>query len=168
MPAEDEVLARLDMLIDLFQRRLQDDRVKARALDELASRLRSAEAGPFREYLQPFVRRLALALDRLDRYEGPDHAFAASIRDELLDALSGYGVTSIEVGPGFDPALHEAVGGQATGDRPGTVLQEVRRGLAYGNWVFRPAQVVVATAQGDPDPPPDPGRGGAARSADAG
>ena len=144
---EEAVHARLDMLLDLFRRRLQDDRVKAKAIDELASRLRAAEEGQFRQVLHPLVRRLALVVDRLDAYAGTDPDFVASVREEILDVLLDHGIRSIEVGSEFDPATQEAVGTEVTAAAPGTV-RPVRRGLAHGDWVFRPAQVIVAT-QGD-------------------
>jgi molecular chaperone GrpE (heat shock protein) len=149
-PGADPVLDRLDMLADLFRRRLQDDRVKAKAIDELASQLRAAEEGHFRQVLQPLVRRLALVLDRLDAYDGTDRDFVASVRDEILDVLLDHGVRSLRVDSDFDPKTQEAVGTEATGADPGTVIRVVRRGLGHDDWVFRPAQVIVA-APGDID-----------------
>jgi len=145
-PDEDLVLARLDMLADLFRRRLQDDRVKGKAIDELASQLRAAEEGHFRQVLHPLVRRLALVVDRLDGYAGADGDFVSSVRDEILDVLLDHGVRSIEVArdSDFDPRTQEAVGTEPTDADPGTVSRVVRRGLAHGDWVFRPAQVVVS------------------------
>jgi len=63
------------MLSDLFRRRLEDDRAKAKAIDELARRLRAAEEGQFRQVLHPLVRRLALVLDRLYAYAGGERDF---------------------------------------------------------------------------------------------
>jgi molecular chaperone GrpE (heat shock protein) len=146
-PGEDAVRERLDMLLDLFRRRLQDDRVKAKAIDELASQLRAAEEGHFRQVLHPLVRRLAFVVDRLDAYAGTDPQFVVSVREEILDVLLDHGIRSIDVGSEFDPATQEAVGTEATAAGPGTVRQ-VRRGFAHGDWVFRPAQVIVA-AQAD-------------------
>jgi len=151
-PGEDLVLGRLDMLADLFRRRLQDDRVKGKAIDELASQLRAAEEGHFRQVLHPLVRRLALVVDRLDGYAGTDGDFASSVRDEILDVLLDHGVRSVEVdrGSDFDPRMQEAVGTEPTGAAPGTVIRVVRRGFAHCDWVFRPAQVMVsAPGEGD-------------------
>jgi molecular chaperone GrpE (heat shock protein) len=146
---EEAVHARLDMLLDLFRRRLQDDRAKAKAIDELASQLRAAEEGHFRQVLHPLVRRLAFVVDRLDAYAGTDPDFVGSVREEILDVLLDHGIRSIDVGPEFDPATQEAVGTEVTAAGvtaagPGTV-RPVRRGFAHGDWVFRPAQVIVAT-----------------------
>lgn len=86
-----DIVERLDHLADLFVRRLADDRARRVAVEELGERLRQAELGPFRQYLHPLVRGLALVVDRLDRYDGPDPEFAASIRDEVLDLLERQG-----------------------------------------------------------------------------
>lgn len=147
----DELGPRLDMLLDLFRRRLLDDRGKAKAIDELSDRLRAAEAGQFRQVLQPLVRRLVLVLDRLDAYvvshaAGTDPDFVGSVRHELLDVLLDQGVRSVGedcVGRPFRPGEQEAVG-RVDGGEPGTVDRLVRYGYAHGDWVFRPAQVVVS------------------------
>lgn len=145
-----DVVERLDNLADLFVRRLADDRARRAAVEELSERLRQAELGPFRQYLHPLVHGLALVLDRLDRYDGPDPEFAASIRDELLDLLERQGVRQIEAANGFDPTAHEAVEVRQDPEAaPGAVLEVRRAGFAHGPWVFRPTQVVVNTD----DPP---------------
>ena len=155
-----EVLRRLDELTDLFRRRLQDDRDKRRLIERLDERLSQAEAGPFRQYLHPFVNGMALVLDRLDRYRGPDPEFVASVREELLQLLGMHGVTEVPVSGPFDPACHEAVDvREAPGAPPGTILEVHSRGFAHGSWVFRPARVVVAAARQNPagdDQPPAP------------
>lgn len=144
-PTEFEELARrLDELADLFTRRLADDRARRLAVEELTERLRQAELGPFRQILHPFVHGVALVIDRLDRYQGADPDFAASIRDELVDVLERHGVREVAVTGSFDPASHEAVELRHDPDQPpGAVLAVRRTGFAHGNWVFRPAQVEV-------------------------
>ena len=139
-----EITRRLDELTDLFVRRLSDDRARRAAVAELSEKLHQAELGPFRQYLQPFVHGLALVVDRLDRYEGADPEFAASIRAELLELLASHGVRQVAVGDAFDPAGHEAVEVRHDPDAPAGAVLEVRRaGFAHGSWAFRPAQVVV-------------------------
>lgn len=141
-----EIAKRLDDLSDLFVRRLADDRARRAAVEELSERLKQAELGPFRQFLHPFVHGVALVVDRLDRYEGPDPEFAASIRDELRELLERHGVREIEVADEFDPADHEAVEVRHEPEAPpGAVLEVRRAGFAHGPWVFRPAQVVVNT-----------------------
>lgn len=141
-----EITRRLDELADLFTRRLSDDRARRVAVEELTEQLRQAELGPFRQILHPFVHGVALVIDRLDRYSGPDPEFAASIRDELADVLVRHGVTEVSAQNGFDPTRHEAVELRHEPDEPpGAVLAVGRAGFAHGGWVFRPAQVTVNT-----------------------
>lgn len=152
-----EVLRRLDELTDLFRRRLQDDRDKRQLIEQLSERLSHAESGPFRQYLHPFVNGMAVVLDRLDRYAGPDPEFVASVRAELLQLLTVHGVTEVPLSGPFDPSCHEAVGVRPSpGTPPGTILEVYSRGLAHGTWVFRPARVVVAAAPPDPAAPDQP------------
>jgi molecular chaperone GrpE (heat shock protein) len=139
-----EVFRRLDELADLFTRRLADDRARRVAVEELTEQLHRAERGPFRQILHPFVHGVALVIDRLDRYAGPDPEFVASIRAELADVLARHGVTEVAVEDGFDPTRHEAVELRHEPDAPpGAVLEVRRSGFAHGGWVFRPAQVTV-------------------------
>jgi molecular chaperone GrpE (heat shock protein) len=153
----EEVVRRLDELADLFTRRLSDDRARRLAVEELTERLREAQLGPFRQVLHPFVHGVALVIDRLDRYQGADPDFAASVRDELLDVLARHGVEEVPVADGFDPAGHEAVELCHDPDQPSGAVLEVRRtGFAHGGWVFRPAQVVVNSV---PEPDPEPADG---------
>lgn len=153
----EEVARRLDELADLFTRRLSDDRARRLAMEELTERLRQAELGPFRQILHPFVHGVALVIDRLDRYQGADPDFAASIRDELADVLARHGVLEVAADGDFDPASHEAVDLRHDPDLPpGAVLELRRTGFAHGGWVFRPAQVVVNSF---PEPDPEPADG---------
>jgi molecular chaperone GrpE (heat shock protein) len=158
----EEVARRLDELADLFTRRLADDRARRLAVEELTERLRQAELGPFRQILHPLVVGVALVIDRLDRYQGADPDFAASIRDELLDVLARHGVREVSVADGFDPASHEAVDLRHDPDQPpGAVLELHRTGFAHGGWVFRPAQVVVNSfPELDPEPADEEATGG--------
>jgi molecular chaperone GrpE (heat shock protein) len=140
-----DIQARLDELVDLFRRRLLDDRDKRRLIDEAFERVRSAEEGAFRQSLQPFAVGVALVIDRLDGYTGADPGFAASIRDELLDVLERQGVVEIEAAGPVDPRLHEVsrvVDAVDAGATP-TVHHLLRRGYRHGDWVFRAARVVA-------------------------
>lgn len=142
--AQDPVVRRLDQLLDLFQRRLLEDKTSRQILAELTERTQRAEAGLFREHMHPLVLHLARIIDRLDRHDGPGVEFGLSIRDELLDALAAYGVVEVETSGEFDPARHEAIqitSDPQAADRAVTAL--LRRGYRHGDWVFRPAQVAV-------------------------
>jgi molecular chaperone GrpE (heat shock protein) len=144
----DDVLRKLEELHDLFQRRLLEDKTSRQILAELTERTQWAEAGLFRQYLYPLINGLAHLIDRLDRYEsqkaGQDEDFVLSIRAELLDTLSAYGITEVDVNGTFDPVRHKAVGTSTDPTLPDrTITASLRRGYAHRDWVFRPAHVVV-------------------------
>jgi len=130
-------------LKDLFRRRLLEDRDKKRLIDQLQDKL--ADKGPFREYMHPVVHQLALLIDRIDGYDGPDTDFSVSIRDELLDVLAGQGVHEVPTDVLFDPGHHEMVAAERRADLPHHTITTVQgRGFSHGGWVFRPARVVVS------------------------
>jgi molecular chaperone GrpE (heat shock protein) len=141
---------RLAELVDLFRRRLLDDRDKRRLIDAATDRAQAAESGPFRQYLHPLVVGLAMVIDRLDAYQGADPDFAASVRDELLDALARQGVVPVATDGPIDPSRHDvlAVTGPLGTSRDMVVAQVEGRGYRHADWVFRPARV-TATARAD-------------------
>lgn len=67
---------------------------------------------------------------------------------QLLDVLAAEGVTPIQaVGGPFDPAKHEAVAQDGSGQYPAnTVVGEFRRGYCLRDKVIRPSMVKVAVA----------------------
>ena len=70
----------------------------------------------------------------------------------LQTLVESEGVASFEPTPGdtFDPAQHEAVYFQPSGDQPaGAVLSSVRPGYRTADRVLRAAQVIVAQAVTD-------------------
>lgn len=149
-------------LKDLFVRRLFEDRQKQQLIDGLGRRLEQAEGGLFRQYLEPLVHEIALLIDRIDGYAGADPEFAASVSGELLEILTRYGVREVSCTGAFDPACHEVVATIVDETLPvRTIVGRRARGYAHGEWVFRPARVVVSSANSDePGPRPvteDPG-----------
>jgi len=98
--------------------------------------------------LLPVLDNFALALaaegDSLDGFK----AGVQMIHRQLLDVLAAEGVTPIQaVGEPFDPARHEAVAQDGSGQHPAnTVVEEFRRGYSLRDKVIRPAMVKVAVA----------------------
>ncbi len=75
------------------------------------------------------------------------------VLQSMHSLVQSEGVNAFEPAPGdtFDPAEHEAVYYQPTGDQPpGAVLSTVRPGYRTPDRVLRPAQVVVAKEQEGP------------------
>ncbi|MFI6323243.1 nucleotide exchange factor GrpE [Nonomuraea sp. NPDC050556] len=136
---------KLDYLINLFTRRLTDDKDKRRLIEEQEVRLRQAEGGLFRDLQLPLVRGIAAVIDRLDKYEGADPGFVQGVRDELLELLELNGIREVPTDQGFDRAQHEAAAVRAEeGAEPGSIVEVWNRGYARDTWVFRPARVVIA------------------------
>ena len=70
------------------------------------------------------------------------------VHGKLLQVLGRLGLEPIPaLGRPFDPALHEAIGEEASELEPGTVVAEVRTGYRIGDRVVRPALVRVAKAR---------------------
>jgi molecular chaperone GrpE len=103
-----------------------------------------------RQALDDFVRDFLPALDAFTwaRFEEPTLMESLRLVErEFLRVLSKNGITPIEAGPVFDPALHEAVDVEERTDvPPGQILEEVRRGWKLGSVVLRPASVRIAKA----------------------
>jgi molecular chaperone GrpE len=93
---------------------------------------------------------LALAAPRSDEAAAQLARGVEMTRAELLRTLASAGVQPMEAlaaGSRFDPTLHQAVASLASTERePGTIIEVVRRGYAWGEVVLRPAQVIVAVA----------------------
>lgn len=102
------------------------------------------------------VRELVPALEILDHVSDQDLGSESEkcvqegvrmVRDEVLKALGGQGVTRIEVQPGdeFDPNRHEAMMHiEAKDIEANHIAQQMQVGYAVGNIVVRPAKVALA------------------------
>ena len=68
------------------------------------------------------------------------------VHDDVIAALARAGVEGFSPqGERFDPQLHEAIAQQPVeGAQPGTVVEVYQRGYRLGEFVIRPARVVVA------------------------
>lgn len=142
--SDGEILRRLEDLTNLCVKRFRDDWAHKAAIEALTEQLHAAEHGAFRMSLHPFVVGTAMVIDRLDRYSGSDSDLATSIRDDLLEVLEHHGVREVPAGGVFNPMYHEAVQTRSVPSvPPGTIVELVRRGFLYGDWVFRAALVIV-------------------------
>jgi molecular chaperone GrpE len=74
-------------------------------------------------------------------YQGIEH-----IERQFMDVLAVLGVEPIAtIGQSFDPHVHEAVGTRAEeGKEKNIVLEELARGWKIGDYVLRPAKVIVS------------------------
>ncbi len=107
-----------------------------------------AEAG-MREIILPLLD-IADDLERALQWAAQEgDPFSDGVRlsyQKLLAVLKTQGVVPFDsVGKQFTPDLHEAVAvSKAARKRPGTILEEVRRGYLWNDRLLRPAQVRVA------------------------
>lgn len=131
----------LSQLVDLFRRRLSDDRFKAKAIHELQERLAIAETGIDLHILRPLVLRIALIIDRCDTYAGDGREFVSSVIDELLDALETSGVTTVPTDGAVDPRLHEVRASSGSRDSELLITSVLRRGYISQDRLLRPALV---------------------------
>ena len=68
------------------------------------------------------------------------------VHADVIAALSRLGIERFEPkGEQFDPQRHEAIAQQPVeGAQPGTIVEVYQRGYLLGDFVIRPARVVVA------------------------
>ena len=68
------------------------------------------------------------------------------VRDEFMNALRKHGIEPVEsIGVPFDPSVHDALQQVDSPDHPpGMVIREFERGYKLGDWLLRPARVIIA------------------------
>ena len=138
----------------------------ARALADHQNYRRRSEqhwADRARSVLAETVSRYLPLLDDLDRAVASvdddiaEHQWIAGVRlvhQKFQETLAASGLEPIEAdGVAFDPSVHEAIS-FAPGPE-NTVVAAVRAGYTIGDYVVRPAQVVVGDGSVAGSPPPD-------------
>jgi molecular chaperone GrpE len=106
--------------------------------------------------LLPVLDHMDMALKAAADHDATE-AFTEGFRlvaDQMLTVLKKFGLNPIEAdGATFDPNVHEAISHLPSTDVPeGGIMAEARRGFTLGDYLLRPAQVVVS--RGDPNAPP--------------
>lgn len=130
-----DIQTSIAQLTDLFRRRLMDDKVKAQTIEALTRQVSGLQ-------LQPLCREFILMLDRLST---SDDDFVVSIREETLEVLSHYGLTTIEGTPAFDPTRQSIIGTVKSDELPdGAVAKVMKPGYLLNGVVLRPQAVIVA------------------------
>ena len=141
-----------DVLSDARYLRLAADfeNFRRRKAQEMADRARYASEDAARAML-PVLDNLRRAVDHADTADVADlvHGLQLVVR-EFEAALANIGVTPIDAaGRPFDPAVHEALGGEEVdGVDVDTVSEELQRGYRLHDRVLRPALVRVAHPRG--------------------
>jgi molecular chaperone GrpE len=136
-------------LEDRLRRVLADmDNMRKRYERELA-RERAAERARVAKLWLPVVDDLERALE----HAGADPATllegVRTVRDEAVAVLARLGYPRYDdVGRGFDPTRHEAVGAVDSEESAGNVVVTVSPGYGADDDILRPARVVVARGSG--------------------
>ncbi|HEY1511058.1 MAG TPA: nucleotide exchange factor GrpE [Solirubrobacteraceae bacterium] len=139
-----------DQYLELAQRTKADfDNYRKRATRDIAAAQERGVAKLARELL-PAVDNLDRALDAIQQdTENGSSTLVSGIKlvhADVIAALQRAGIERFEpTGEKFDPQRHEAIAQQPVeGAEPGTIVEVYQRGYVLGEFVIRPARVVVA------------------------
>jgi molecular chaperone GrpE len=142
--------AKADQYLELAQRTKADfENYRKRAAREAAAAQERGIAKLARELL-PAVDNLDRALAAVEDDAEHDVATLVSgiklVHADVIAALARVGIERFSPeGERFDPQRHEAIAQQPVeGAEPGTIVEVYQRGYALGDFVIRPARVVVA------------------------
>lgn len=153
-------VAELALLKDRYTRLLADfDNFRKRQIREREEQAKRANERLLKDLL-PVVDHLELTLSKVNP-EDPIVVGVQMIYDSFINVLAQYGLKPIDAkGTTFDPAIHEALTMIPSETVPAhTVVDQFRRGWTLGDYLVRPAQVVVSSgapesdAQQDEAPP---------------
>lgn len=144
----ESLLAERDELVDQLQRSVAEFQNYRRRVDQERFRLREIATQDFIKAILPIVDDLQRAIANIpddQRASGLSEGITA-IERKFLGVLERVSVSPIgEVGDEFDPAIHEAVATDESGQ--GTHVAEVyQTGYRQGESVLRPAMVKVGAA----------------------
>lgn len=130
----------------LLRARAEFDNYRKRMMRQ-TEQIRKTAAEDLLRGLLPVVDNLERALNHA---EGPEDGLAQGLRmilQQLCEVLKGQGLTPIPaLGEPFDPHVHEAMSHLPSDEYPsGAVLAEYERGYRIGDYILRPAKVVVSS-----------------------
>ncbi|MBV9100243.1 MAG: nucleotide exchange factor GrpE [Candidatus Dormibacteraeota bacterium] len=153
VPGLDDLRARLAELEDRYLRLAADfENYKRRKTQELADRSRYASEDAARAML-PVLDNLRRAVEHAPE-GGAEEFFVNGLQlvvREFEAALERLGVSRVQsVGEPFDPALHEAIGGEEADVEHDTVSDELVAGYRLHDRLLRPAMVRVAHPRSTP------------------
>ena len=160
----DALVAERDALNDRVLRTLAEfENYRKRVARENDRQRRTAAQDLMRDLL-PVLDNLERALDHADD-DSPAPAgaggFVEGVRmvlKQMCDVLSRHGLEPIaSLGEPFDPNVHEAMAVMPSDEHPADhVVNEFQRGYRLGEFVLRPAKVVVNAAPAQPETPGAP------------
>ena len=143
---------------DARMRALADFRNFQRRSLENESRARREGSAELVRGLLPAIDHFDLALQAAETATSVDQVVTGvrMVRDEIARAMESQGVAEIKAATGaeFEPGQHEAIGtlpsSQVEGDaEAGAIAITVSPGFAIGDYVLRPAKVMLVAENGD-------------------
>jgi molecular chaperone GrpE len=147
----DALLSERDEYLDLAKRTKADfENYRKRSRTEVQTATGRGKAEVMRDIL-PVLDDLERAIQAAgldpegDSPDGLAHGVLLVFRS-LREVLKRNGIEAVDpVGEKFDPTSHEALSTQpADGAEPGTVVEVMQKGYRLGEYLVRPARVVVA------------------------
>ena len=139
--------AERDELRDQFMRaRAEFENYRKRTARDM-ERVRKTAAEDLIRELLPALDNLERALEHVENHEDPFVKGVEMVAKQFAGALAARGLSPIAAhGEPFDPNVHDALTQQPSEEHPeGTVMQEYERGYRLGDFVLRPAKVVVSS-----------------------
>ena len=144
-PTIESLTAERDELIDRLQRSVAEFQNFRRRIDQERLRLKELASQDVMRSVLPLVDDLSRAIANIpddERLSGLEEGLNA-IERKFLAILERNGVTPVgAAGDRFDPAFHEAVATDESGDRS-YVVEVYQTGYRQGDSVLRPAMVKV-------------------------
>lgn len=146
---QEKIYEEIVSLKDLFLRRMLDDKVKTAAIQKLQESNDSLQKQLDQKAIISLVKEIILVCDRIDA-SAIDDDFTKSVKDELLSILEAREFCRMERSDIFDPSLHNAIKTEETDKYPEkSIIRYIRDGYYFRNYVFRPADVIVAVKKPD-------------------
>lgn len=147
-PTLESLTAERDQLIDQLQRSVAEFQNYRRRVDQDRLRMKAIAAQDVMLAILPLIDDLHRAIANIpedERLAGLVDGLNA-IERKFLGVLERNGVTPVgEIGDPFDPAFHEAVATEESGDRS-HIVEVYQVGYRQGDSSLRPAMVKVGSA----------------------
>ena len=135
-----DALQRLKAEFDNYRKRV------ARDQQELAARAHERLV----KELVPILDDLERALEAVTQHEEAQlEEGVRLVHRSLSDLLAREGLKEVETSGKFDPHTQEALLSQPSDEEEGSVIQVLQKGYSLGDWVVRPARVVISAGPGD-------------------
>lgn len=133
----------------LLRARAEFDNLRKRTAREMDRVRRTAAESLLRDLL-PVLDHLELALRHAGDESGALAEGVGMVLSQFQEVLKAHGLEAIPArGETFDPNVHEALSQMPSEEcEAGLVLEEYKRGYRIGDYIVRPAQVVVSSGPG--------------------